>query len=229
MKLTLVIISSIFLLPGCSLWNKYIAKKGTTETSRISEQAAIAATSGVGSTDADRGLGGIGETKQETTIIQQNPIRPGKNEILIKYRNKSSEVILSLDPRDNNVQIDVSKAQSAGDMFSESSIPLNSSGYSSGSSPSSGRSSGKTEGMDSSERDMLTKAQNSFYSGDYQRSLQQVDNSINIRPTAEAYALKGSIYYMLGNLGLARKNWVNSLRLDSNIQGVRQMLNIIGN
>ncbi len=227
MRLTLVIISSIFLLSGCSLWNKYFAKTGVTETSKISEKAAVNATSGLGSADIDRGLGGIGETKQETTIIQQNPIRPGKNEILIKYRNKSSEVILSLDPRDNNVQIDVSKAQSAGDMFSESSIPLNSSGDMSG--RSSGGAQGSPDGSGDNEKDMLARAQSSFYNGDYQKSLQQVNSSINTKPNAEAYALKGSIYYMLGNLALARKNWTNSLRLDSNIQGVRQMLNIIGN
>ena len=227
MRLTLVIISSFFLLSGCSLWSKYVSKKGVDESSQISEQAAVNSSAGLNS--VDRGLSGIGEPKQETTIIQQNPIRPGKNEILIKYRNKSSEVILSLDPRDNNVQIDVSKAQGLGDMFSESSIPLNSPQYSDGSKPSSRKGDSNSSDQEHSERDMLAQAQNSFYSGDYQRALQQVNNSIDIRQSAEAYALKGSIYYMLGDLGNARKNWLNSLRINNNIQGVRQMLNIIGN
>ncbi len=163
---------------------------------------------------------GLGVTEQDTepktTVIQQTPIRPKKNEILIKYRNKSSEVILSLDPRDNNVQIDVSKSGNTGESLDD---------YASIQTPSS---QDENESSGPTESDFLVQAQNSFYAGNYQKALQQVNSSINRKPTARAYALKGSVYYMLGNLSLARKNWTNSLRLDPSIQGVRQMLNKIG-
>jgi len=175
------------------------------------------AISGVQSRTLVRGKGVLSDDEQnKTTVIQQNPIRPKKNEILIKYRNKSSEVILSLDPRDNNVQIDVSKGGSSESLDEYSSVSAPSS-YDDG-----------DESTGPSESDLLVQSQNSFYAGNYQKALQQVNSSINKKPTARAYALKGSVYYMLGNLSLARKNWTNSLRLNPKIQGVRQMLNKIG-
>lgn len=205
------------MLSGCSLWNKYFSKDSAQE-SRITEQEAVKASSGAATVDQERGLGVSDGTKKETTVIQQNPIRPQKNEILIKYRNKSSEVILSLDPRDNNVQIDVSKANPGGETANN--LEANSDfSYDVGQ---------ENDDSGETESDLLAQAQNKFYSGDYQAALNLINSSLGKRPTARAYALKGSIYYMLGNLALARKNWVNSLRLNSNVQGVRQMLNKIG-
>jgi len=221
MRLILVIISSFFLFSGCSLWNKYVLRKEVAASS-VSEMEAMNAVSGEETKTIDRGVGVFTDDEQKkTTVIQQNPIRPKKNEILIKYRNKSSEVILSLDPRDNNVQIDVSKS-GAGQASPED--------YSSVKTPSYEKENQEDEvSLGASESDLLVQSQNSFYSGDYQKALQQVNSSINKKPTARAYALKGSVYYMLGNLSLARKNWANSLHLDPRIQGVRQMLNKIGN
>ncbi len=217
MRLILVIISSLFLFSGCSLWNKYVLKRGVEE-STVSEREAMVSSSGtVAGKSIDRGVGVVDQdTEQSTTIIQQNTLRPQKNEILIKYRNKSSEVILSLDPRDNNVQIDVSKSGSTGESLDD---------YASVETPSS---QDENASSSPSESDFLVQAQNSFYAGSYEKALQQVNSSINQKPTARAYALKGSVYYMLGNLSLARKNWTNSLRLNNSIQGVRQMLNKIG-
>ncbi len=207
------------MFSGCSLWNKYVLRKEVSASS-VSEAEAMSAVSGVESRTLEPGTGVLsGEEQQKTTVIQQTPIRPKKNEILIKYRNKSSEVILSLDPRDNNVQIDVSKSGA---------VPSSSDDYSSVQTPSYQDGVQEEQSLGASESDLLVQSQNSFYSGDYQKALQQVNSSINKKPTARAYALKGSIYYMLGNLSLARKNWTNSLRLNPSIQGVRQMLNKIG-
>ena len=61
------------------------------------------------------------------------------------------------------------------------------------------------------------KAQDLFYIGDYKKSLEFVDKTLEIQETADAYAFKGTIFFMLENITAARANWNRAVQMDPNI------------
>lgn len=61
------------------------------------------------------------------------------------------------------------------------------------------------------------RAQNAFYDGDRIKAIELLNESLEIFETAQAYALKGSIYYLLGNEFEAQRNWQLALKTNSNI------------
>ena len=61
------------------------------------------------------------------------------------------------------------------------------------------------------------KAQDLFYIGDYKKSLEFVDKTLEVQETADAYALKGTIFFMLENITAARANWNRAVQMDPNI------------
>jgi tetratricopeptide (TPR) repeat protein len=61
------------------------------------------------------------------------------------------------------------------------------------------------------------KAQDLFYIGDYKKSLEFVDKTLELQETADAYALKGTIFFMLENITAARANWNRAVQMDPNI------------
>lgn len=61
------------------------------------------------------------------------------------------------------------------------------------------------------------KAQDLFYLGEYRQALEEVDKTIEIQETADAYALKGTIFFMLENITAAQANWSRAVQMDPNI------------
>ncbi|MDA1126977.1 MAG: hypothetical protein O3C06_08505, partial [Bacteroidetes bacterium] len=61
------------------------------------------------------------------------------------------------------------------------------------------------------------KAQDLFYLGEYRQSLGFIDKTLEIQETADAYALKGTIFFMLENITAARANWNRAVQMDPNI------------
>lgn len=62
----------------------------------------------------------------------------------------------------------------------------------------------------------LQKAQQAMLDGDYNGALRQVDTVLQIQPShVQAHAMKGSVYYALGNYQLANEEWEYVLSLDS--------------
>lgn len=62
----------------------------------------------------------------------------------------------------------------------------------------------------------LQKAQQAMLDGDYNAALRQVDTVLQIQPShVQAHAMKGSVYYALGNYQLANEEWEYVLSLDS--------------
>jgi tetratricopeptide (TPR) repeat protein len=57
-------------------------------------------------------------------------------------------------------------------------------------------------------------AQQMYYAKNYDGSLDAIDASLAILPTAEAYALKGSVLFMLGSIDSAQDNWQKAKELD---------------
>ena len=57
-------------------------------------------------------------------------------------------------------------------------------------------------------------AQELYYAKNYDGSLDAIDASLAILPTSEAYALKGSVLFMLGSVDGAQENWQKAKELD---------------
>ncbi len=63
----------------------------------------------------------------------------------------------------------------------------------------------------------LIDAQNAFYGGEYAEAIELINQSLEMFETAQAYSLKGSIYYLLGYRMEAQRNWQLALRANPNI------------
>ncbi|MBW8886408.1 MAG: tetratricopeptide repeat protein [Fibrobacteres bacterium] len=70
----------------------------------------------------------------------------------------------------------------------------------------------------------IRRAQELFYQKRYPEALQAARSSLDARPTAEGYGLLGSIYFMQGNTGMARRQWMEALRLNPDMPAVVNML-----
>ncbi|MDB5102775.1 MAG: hypothetical protein JWP91_464 [Fibrobacteres bacterium] len=70
----------------------------------------------------------------------------------------------------------------------------------------------------------IRKAQELFYQKRYPEAMLAVKSSLDARPTAEGYALAGSIHYMMGQNGMARRQWSEALRLNPDMPSVVNML-----
>jgi hypothetical protein len=60
-------------------------------------------------------------------------------------------------------------------------------------------------------------AQTAFYNGNISEAMSLVDQSLALFKTAQAFALKGSLNYLLGNKAEAQKNWERATELNPNI------------
>lgn len=63
----------------------------------------------------------------------------------------------------------------------------------------------------------FVKAQNAFYRGDYPGAMEAVNRSLEAGRTADANALKGTIYFMLGNSPEAQRFWTRAMRINPDI------------
>ena len=74
-----------------------------------------------------------------------------------------------------------------------------------------------------------TIAQEHFYKQEFERALEYVDHSIALHETAEANALKGSILLMLKRPVEAREFWERALRLNPDMPGVDDIIQLLDN
>jgi tetratricopeptide (TPR) repeat protein len=76
----------------------------------------------------------------------------------------------------------------------------------------------------------LQKAQQAMVAGDYNGALQQVDVVLQIKPNhVQAHAMKGSVYYALGNYELANEEWEYVLSLDPSNKEVQDFKEFLRN
>ena len=59
------------------------------------------------------------------------------------------------------------------------------------------------------------EAQRLFYMDDFKGSLAEIDKSLSVMPTADAFAFKGSILFTLGEIEQAKVYWQKAKNLDS--------------
>ena len=122
--------------------------------------------------------------------------------VIVTYKNKSSNIQITLDPSQDEFYLDL-KGLAPNEVDS---IVVADSAL-----------------IENRAKDIQTllssyrKAQDLFYLGEYRDALAEVDKTIEIQETADAYALKGTIFFMLENPTAARANWNRAVQLDPNI------------
>lgn len=143
------------------------------------------------------------EQVSEPGTAEEASTTTGESEkITVTYKNQSSNIQISLDPSKDQFYLDLrGMAPSEKDsiVVADSAMIKN-----------------RAKDIQS----LLTnyrKAQDLFYLGEYREALEQVDSTLEIQETADAYALKGTIFFMMENITAARANWNRAVQLDPNI------------
>ncbi|MEX0721405.1 MAG: hypothetical protein WD059_12105 [Balneolaceae bacterium] len=73
------------------------------------------------------------------------------------------------------------------------------------------------------------QAQDLFYLDEYSEALRLLNETLEIAETADAYALKGTIHFMMGNRNATHENWNRAVRLnpDLPIPGIPELEDLI--
>ncbi len=124
------------------------------------------------------------------------------NPIIVSYQNASSNIQISLDPSQDEFYLDLKGIRPT---ESDSIVVIDSS---------------LVKNREADIQTLLSsyrKAQDLFYLGEYRDALAEVDKTLEIQETADAYALKGTIFFMMENPTAARANWNRAVQMDPNI------------
>ncbi|MBO6522587.1 MAG: hypothetical protein JJ971_02070 [Balneolaceae bacterium] len=128
--------------------------------------------------------------------------QPRSESVTVNYKNGSSNIQIQLDPSQDEFYLDLSgmtPAEKDSIMVKDSTLI-------------------KNRAIDiQSLLSSYRKAQDLFYLGEYRQALEEVDKTIEIQETADAYALKGTIFFMLENITAAQANWTRAVQMDPNI------------
>lgn len=128
--------------------------------------------------------------------------QPRSESVTVNYKNGSSNIQIQLDPSQDEFYMDLSGMTPT----EKDSIVVKDSTLI------------KNRAIDiQSLLSSYRKAQDLFYLGEYRQALEEVDKTIEIQETADAYALKGTIFFMLENITAAQANWTRAVQMDPNI------------
>lgn len=144
------------------------------------------------------------QTREEAEMYAaQIPIETSEDEkIIVTYRNHSSNIQISLDPKKDQFYMNLSGMTP----MDKDSISVQDSSLI------------RTRAVDiQSLLSSFRKAQDQFYLGEYRNALDEIDKTLLIQETADAYALKGTIFFMLQNTTAAKANWNKAVQMDPNI------------
>jgi tetratricopeptide (TPR) repeat protein len=74
----------------------------------------------------------------------------------------------------------------------------------------------------------MLSAQAFFYRKSYWKALEETNKAMSLVPaSAQAHALKGSIYYKMGRKKDAKISWNNALKLDPSLKDVKESLKLV--
>lgn len=141
-------------------------------------------------------------TNTQRNTVNTSDASPLNEVITVNYLNESSNIQIKLDPSKEQFYLDLRGMRPAD---KDSIVVIDSSIV---------QSRAKDIQM------LLTnyrKAQDLFYLGEYRQSLGFIDKTLEIQETADAYALKGTVFFMLENITAARANWNRAVQMDPNI------------
>lgn len=136
-------------------------------------------------------------------LRQLDEINQRQNEqIVLNYKNESSGIQISLDPDKDEFFLDLSGMQPAEKdtvVIADSTL---------------------IEQRDDDIRTVLSKfrkAQDLFYLEEYTEALRLLNETLEIAETADAYALKGTIHFMMGNRNATRENWNLAVQINPDL------------
>lgn len=141
-------------------------------------------------------------TNTQRNTVNTTDASPLNEVITVNYLNESSNIQIKLDPSKEQFYLDLRGMRPAD---KDSIVVIDSSIV---------QSRAKDIQM------LLTnyrKAQDLFYLEEYRQSLDFIDKTLEIQETADAFALKGTIFFMLENITAARANWNRAVQMDPNI------------
>ena len=134
-------------------------------------------------------------TNTQRNTVNTTDASPLNEVITVNYLNESSNIQIKLDPSKEQFYLDLRGMRPAD---KDSIVVIDSSIV---------QSRAKDIQM------LLTnyrKAQDLFYLEEYRQSLDFIDKTLEIQETADAYALKGTIFFMLENITVYHRwNWIN--------------------
>mgnify|MGYP000968119074 CR=1 FL=1 len=165
---------------------------------------------------------------------------PEAQVLTIRYSNQSTSIKMDVDPFDEDLYIDMrgGRHKVTGQEALEPAKPIiirdTIREEQKGSEPNKSQDKPQ-EGMKSPEKldpakandkvlAQIRKAQEFFYKNQYEDALDAVNKSLQIQPTAEGYALMGSIYYMMAENEWAIHNWRNALDMNPDMVEIQKML-----
>ena len=86
----------------------------------------------------------------------------------------------------------------------------------------------KALGLFSTATKHMLSAQALFYRKSYWKALEETNKAMSLVPSsAQAHALKGSIYYKMGRKKDAKVSWRNALKLDPSLKDVKESLKLV--
>jgi tetratricopeptide (TPR) repeat protein len=142
-------------------------------------------------------------TLEELKELNQMTNNQGDNdEIVLNYKNESSGIEISLDPDEDEFFLDLSGMQPAekDTVIIADSTLIN-----------------QQLGNIRKVLANFRKAQDLFYLEEYTEALRLLNETLNIAETADAYALKGTIHFMMGNQNATRENWNRAVQINPDL------------
>ncbi len=124
------------------------------------------------------------------------------NSIKVTYRNKNTDLEVTLDPNKEDFFLDLSglsPAEKDTIIIADSTLI-------------------KQRATDMQKLlSSFRAAQDLFYKGEYNEALLKVNESLRVQETADAYGLKGTIYFMLNRKSATRENWNKAVQMNPDI------------
>lgn len=147
-------------------------------------------------------------------LNQNQPVEEKNAKVILNYRNESSGIRISLDPNEDEFFLDLKGMKPAEKdtvVIADSTL---------------------IENRERDIQEVLSKfrnAQDLFYLEEYTEALRLLNETLEIAETADAYALKGTIHFMMGNKNATRENWNRAVQLnpDLSIPSIPELETII--
>lgn len=157
------------------------------------------------------------QTPEESSSVGITPETPAEDSSLIKddagesrvsnsikvvYKNKNTDLEVTLDPNKEDFFLDLSgmsPAEKDTIVIADSTLI-------------------KQRAVDMQKLlSSFRAAQDLFYRGEYNEALLKVNESLRVQETADAYGLKGTIYFMLNRKSATRENWDKAVKMNPDI------------
>ena len=173
------------------------------------------ALAGCRSSAPDEGGRTVLSTRSGETLIEVKESDQGGSKVVrvkTQFRGEESNIVLNIDEATYEVEIPLSLEQVL---------------------PQAG--SAQVRGPEGQFQDLLIaqylqKAQEAMMAGDYNGALKNVDTVLQIQPNhLQSRAMKGSVYYALGNYDLANQEWEYVLAQDPSNKEVADFKAFLGN